>query len=81
MVPGVTRGMVNESRSGEDGPMSDGEDRWWFCLNHRTVEHGDACANSERLGPYTSRDEAEVALSRAAERTEHWDNDPTWSDD
>ncbi len=32
--------------------MSDDNTQWWFCLKHNTVEHGDACANSERMGPY-----------------------------
>jgi hypothetical protein len=73
--------MVKESRSGKDGRMSDDNEQWWFCLKHQTVEHGDSCANSERMGPYASREEAERSLSQAAERTEQWDNDPKWRDD
>ena len=61
--------------------MSDDNAQWWFCLKHNTVEHGDACANSERLGPYASREDAEGAIAHAAERTEQWDNDPRWKDD
>jgi hypothetical protein len=60
--------------------MSD-DNQWWFCLNHQTVEPTDACANSERMGPYATREEAERALATAAERTEAWDNDPRWSDE
>lgn len=55
--------------------------QWWFCLKHQAVEDTDACANSERLGPYPTREEAQRALATAAERTEAWDNDPRWNDD
>ena len=61
--------------------MSDDNDRWWFCLKHNAVESTDACANSERLGPYPTAEEAERALTTAAARTEQWDNDPDWNDD
>jgi hypothetical protein len=55
--------------------------RWWFCLDHRSVESDNGCKNAERLGPYQSREEASRALQIAAERTEAWDNDPDWNDD
>ncbi|HEX6935843.1 MAG TPA: hypothetical protein VF227_04930 [Actinomycetes bacterium] len=61
--------------------MSDDDDKWWFCLRHNTVEQGSVCANSERMGPYDTREEAENALAHAAERTEAWDSDPRWKDD
>ena len=54
---------------------------WWFCLEHRAVERGVGCANSERLGPYATEAEASSALAAAAERTEQWDSDPRWNDD
>ena len=60
--------------------MSD-EDQWWFCLKHQVAEQGEGCANSERMGPYASRTEAEAALTTAADRTEAWDSDPEWNDD
>ena len=37
--------------------------------------------NTERMGPYATREEAEGAIAHAAERTEDWDNDPRWKDD
>lgn len=55
--------------------------QWWYCLRHRTVEETDVCANSERLGPYATRQEAEQALQTAAARTEAWESDPDWNDD
>jgi hypothetical protein len=51
----------------------DGEQRWWFCLRHRTVEPDDGCPGKERLGPYKTREEAAHALETARRRTEEWD--------
>ena len=51
----------------------DGEQRWWFCLRHNTVEPDDGCPGKERLGPYATREEAEHALETARRRTEEWD--------
>ncbi len=59
--------------------MSD--DQWYYCLTHQKVEQGTVCANTERMGPYASREEAERAIQHAAERTEQWDKDPRWNDD
>ncbi len=56
------------------------EDRWYFCVKHHKVEHGAGCAALDRLGPYDTREQAEQALAKAAERTEAWDNDPRWKD-
>jgi len=61
--------------------MSDDDDKWYYCLKHQTVEQGQGCAGTERLGPYATREEAEKAIGTAAERTEEWDNDPRWKDD
>ena len=36
--------------------MSDDDDQWWFCLKHNEVEQGTGCANSERMGPYATRE-------------------------
>lgn len=55
---------------------------FWYCVKHGTVEEtgGDICAPIDRLGPYATREEAERALEKAAERNEEWDNDPNWND-
>jgi hypothetical protein len=58
--------MVDESRSGQDAVMSDDDDQWWFCLKHNEVEQGTGCANSERMGPYATREEATAAIAHAA---------------
>ena len=59
--------------------MADGQ--WWYCISHKTVESDEvACKAIDRLGPYTSREEAEHALEKVAERNDAWDNDPKWKD-
>lgn len=57
-------------------------DQWWYCLLHKTIEpDSNTCKAIDRLGPYASRDEAEHALERVAERNEAWENDPDWNDE
>ena len=45
------------------------------------VETGEGCANSVRLGPFDDYADAANALEHARQRTEAWDNDPSWNDD
>ena len=60
--------------------MADGE--WWFDLKTRSaVQDTKAGKIADRLGPYASREEAEQALDKVAERNEAFDNDPRWKDD
>jgi hypothetical protein len=54
---------------------------YWFCLVHHTVEGADGCKNADRLGPYSSEDDASRALDKVAERNDAWDNDPAWNDE
>ena len=54
---------------------------YWWCLNHSRVEPDAGCAHAERLGPYSTSEEAEQALERAHERSDHWDEDDRqWRD-
>ena len=55
-------------------------DKYWYCVKHHAVESGEVCGPIDRLGPYSTRQEAEQALEKAAERNEAWDNDPNWQD-
>ena len=56
--------------------------KFWYCVKHSRVESGeDICPPIDRLGPYATAEEAERALTKAAERNEEWDNDPEWNDD
>jgi hypothetical protein len=56
-------------------------DRYFYCLDHNTVESEDGCRAADRLGPYATREEAEHALEKVQQRNEEWDNDPKWNDD
>jgi hypothetical protein len=56
-------------------------DKWYWCLEHKTVEGPDGCSPADRLGPYDTREEASRALEKVAQRNEAWDNDPNWNDD
>jgi hypothetical protein len=57
------------------------DEQWWYCMKHRTVEGGAGCSNTDRMGPYASRDEAAAAIDNAAQRTQAWETDPRWNDD
>ena len=53
----------------------------WGCLTHARVEEGPGCPNMERLGPYSSREQAETAIDRAKARTEAEDaKDRAWDE-
>ena len=62
--------------------MSDSDSgKFWFCVKDHRVETGeDICPPIDRLGPYATHEEAERALTKAAERNEEWDNDPKWNE-
>jgi hypothetical protein len=51
----------------------DGEQRWWYCLKHHTVEPEQGCKAENRLGPYPTREAAEHALETVRRRNEEWD--------
>ncbi len=47
--------------------------QWWFNLRTQKVEQGQGDPNSERLGPYGTRAEAEAVLERMRKRNEAFD--------
>ena len=53
--------------------MSDGD--WWFNLRTQQVEQGLGDHNSERLGPYATREEAQTVLDRMRARNEQFDKE------
>ncbi len=60
--------------------MAEGE--WWYDLKTKQPVQGDRAGKvADRLGPYASREDAERALDKVAERNEAYDNDPRWNDD
>ena len=57
-------------------------DQWWYDLRTKSaVRENNAVKAVDRLGPYASREEAERALEKVAERNEAYDSDPRWNDD
>ena len=55
------------------------DDEWYYCVEHGEVEPALGCPVKDRLGPYATREEAELALERARQRTEQWDKeDEAW---
>ncbi|WP_084962639.1 hypothetical protein [Thermoactinospora rubra] len=48
-------------------------EQWWFCLKHMRVEPDKGCPNKDRMGPYSSAEEAAGALQRSAERNRAWE--------
>jgi hypothetical protein len=58
------------------------ESEWWYDLKTKSaVQDSRAGKATDRLGPYASREEAEQALDKVAQRNETFDNDPRWNDD
>ena len=55
--------------------------KYWYCVKHHRVEQADVCPPIDRLGPFTTEEEATHALQKAQERNEAWENDPNWSDE
>jgi hypothetical protein len=55
------------------------EQRWWWCLQHQTVEPDLGCAGRDRLGPFATVEEASRALQTVRERNVHNDaEDAAW---
>lgn len=55
---------------------------WWYSLTKQQVEDDDGTTvPKDRLGPYATREEAENALAKAAERTQAEDErDREWNE-
>lgn len=49
------------------------EQRWWYCVRHRRVEPEDGCPGKDRLGPYSTPEEAARALETVHRRNDQWD--------
>lgn len=54
--------------------------QWFYCLDHKAAETKDGCRSINRFGPYPTREEAEHALAKVAERNEQFDReDAEWN--
>ncbi|MFE7604665.1 SPOR domain-containing protein [Brachybacterium paraconglomeratum] len=49
--------------------------QYYYNLSTGTVEEGAQSPATERMGPYATREEAECALSTAAQRNQEWEED------
>jgi len=67
---------MSESEHAAPGASQAGP--FWWCLTHGRVEPNEGCANTVRLGPYPTFDDASKAIERAHERSRAWDEDGTW---
>ena len=47
--------------------------RFWWCLNHKSVEQGLGCGSTTRIGPYETHEQAETALERVGKREKEQD--------
>jgi hypothetical protein len=55
---------------------------YYFCLDHHAVEEKGQCRADNRLGPYPTREAAQHALEKVAERNEEADSyDEEWGED
>lgn len=55
---------------------------WWYDLTtHAAVQDSRAGKVANRLGPYASREEAERALDKVAERNEEAEAQDRWGDE
>ena len=55
------------------------EQRWWWCLKHQRVEPQLGCADTNRLGPFATVEEAQRALQTVRARNEKYDaEDEAW---
>lgn len=41
---------------------------WFWCLDHKCVEHDFGCGSTSRIGPYQTQAEAASALERTRQR-------------
>jgi hypothetical protein len=59
----------------------DHSNEWYYNVKTGKVEPYEGDRAADRLGPYSSPEEAARALEKVQERNEAWDNDPNWEDD
>jgi hypothetical protein len=57
------------------------DQQWYYCLDHKTVETKDGCRSINRFGPYSTREDAQRAMEKVAERNEEADRaDREWDE-
>lgn len=52
--------------------MIDEQPQWFYCIKHHTVEGAVGCKAKDRLGPYSTQEEAAHAMDKVQERNQQW---------
>ncbi len=47
-------------------------EHWWFNMKTKQAEFGRQVSSLDRIGPFATRDEAELALENARARAQAW---------
>jgi hypothetical protein len=55
--------------------LGDAQGEWYYCFKHQKVERRDECNEMDRMGPYTSEEDARNWRAIVAERNREWDED------
>lgn len=55
--------------------MSESDDKYWYNLETKQVEHGSNSPRKDLVGPFDTAEEAAAALEVIAKRNEEWDAD------
>lgn len=58
--------------SKQDWGVDDPEETWWYNRRTGEVEEGPKSLSMDRLGPFSTREEASRANEIIAERAKHW---------
>ncbi|GGH35238.1 SPOR domain-containing protein [Microbacterium album] len=58
-----------------DGSFGEPEEKYWFNMRTREVEHGPESPAPDRVGPFDSREEAARAPERLQDRAKAWAED------
>ncbi|PPI55262.1 SPOR domain-containing protein [Rathayibacter toxicus] len=62
--------------------MADSDSRfWWYNMTTGAVEQGFVSASADRVGPFSSREEAAHALERLHENSRRWSQEDAAEDD
>ena len=75
----TTRAQLNYPSRGR-GIIKIGYSNVPYAVDPKWIVIENLCSYADRLGPYSSEDEASRALEKVKERNEEWDNDPRWND-
>jgi hypothetical protein len=68
-------GAARAAQAHAGGLMAHDMDEFWFNPETGEVEQGRVSPWTDRMGPYPTREAAQAALAKAADRSEAWDEE------